>query len=513
MKESQNAVFSFLADPATHGIASVIKRIDTHGAVVFLAGRNAYKIKRAVRYPYMDFSTLVKRKAACEAEVAINREYAPDIYLAAVPITRDKNELHIDGTGSIVEWAVHMRRFDEDATLDRIADKGLLDPMLIDQLAQVVSDMHQKAPARRGAPAAIALHNVLTESLDELALRKAIFPAEIVQPLRADLLKAYRQNEMLLFQRALNGKVRRCHGDLHLRNIVLQDKNPVLFDAIEFDESIATVDTLYDLAFLLMDLCERGLGAQACRLLNRYLWLSNDEADEIEGLALLPLFLSLRAIIRAKVVTTQADLAADGDQLRAEARKYAEAALRFLAPVGRRLVAIGGLSGAGKSVLATALAPHFGAVPGALHLRSDIERKKAAGYSEFVRLVPDAYSPAASARVYSRLRELAAAALRAGRNVIVDATFLQQEQRVELERIAARTGARFQGLWLEAPLDVLRDRIRERRHDASDATVEVVETQTTQATGAITWQRIDASQPVDVTVTRSLGVLESAVRQ
>lgn len=511
MKESQSAVFSFLADPATHRIASAIKRIDTHGAVVFLAGHNAYKIKRAVRYPYMDFSTLVKRKAACEAEIAVNREYAPDIYLAAVPITRDKNGLHIDGTGSIVEWAVHMRRFDEDATLDRIADKGLLDPMLIDQLAQVVSDMHQKAPARSGAPAAIALHNVLTESLDELALRKAIFPAEIVQPLRADLLKAYRQNEMLLFRRALNGKVRRCHGDLHLRNIVLQDRNPVLFDAIEFDESIATVDTLYDLAFLLMDLCERGLGAHACRLLNRYLWLSNDEADEIEGLALLPLFLSLRAIIRAKVVATQADLAADGDQVRAEARKYAEAALRFLTPVGRRLVAIGGLSGTGKSVLATALAPHFGAVPGALHLRSDIERKKAAGYSEFVRLVPDAYGPAVSARVYSRLRDLTAAALRAGRNVIVDATFLREEERKEIERIGARTGVPFQGLWLEAPIDVLRNRIRERRHDASDATIEVVEAQATQAPGAIAWQRIDASQPIDVTVARCLGVLEKAI--
>ena len=116
MKESQSAVFSFLADPATHRIASAIKRIDTHGAVVFLAGHNAYKIKRAVRYPYMDFSTLVKRKAACEAEIAVNREYAPDIYLAAVPITRDKNGLHIDGTGSIVEWAVHRRRVDEDAT-------------------------------------------------------------------------------------------------------------------------------------------------------------------------------------------------------------------------------------------------------------------------------------------------------------------------------------------------------------------------------------------------------------
>jgi uncharacterized protein len=513
MKDGQDAVFAFLANPATHKDASHIKRIDTHGAVVFLAGSTAYKVKRGICYPYMDFSTLAKRKAACEAEIAINREYAPDIYLAAVPITRDKNGFHINGPGDIVEWAVHMRRFNEEATLDRLADKCLIDARLIDQMAQVVSDVHRKAPLRSGAPAAIALHNVMKESLDELALRTAIFSVEIVQPLRANLFKAYRQNEMLLFRRALNGKVRRCHGDLHLRNIVLQDNKPVLFDAIEFNESIAAIDILYDLAFLIMDLCERGLDGHACRLLNHYLWLSNDEADEVEGLALLPLFLSLRATIRAKVLATQADLAADGGPLRAEARKYAEAALRFLAPAGRRLVAIGGLSGTGKSVLATALAPHFGGLPGALHLRSDIERKKAAGYSQFVRLVPDAYSPAVSARVYSRLRELAAAALRAGRSVIVDATFLKEGERKEIERIVARTGASFQGLWLQAPTDLLESRIRERRHDASDATVEVVEAQATQDTGAISWQRIDASQPLDITVARSLGVLEKAIPQ
>lgn len=511
MKESQNAVFTFLADPATHRLALAVKRVDTHGAVVFLAGNNVYKVKRAVRYPYMDFSTLAKRKAACEAEIAINREYAPDIYLTAVPITRDKNGLHIGGPGDVIEWAVHMRRFNEEATLDRLADKGLIDAKLIDQIAHVVSDVHQKAPQRSGAPAAIALHNVLIESLDELECRKAIFPAEIIQPLRSDLFKAYRQNEMLLFRRALNGKVRRCHGDLHLRNIVLQDSNPVLFDAIEFDESIAAIDILYDLAFLIMDLCERELQGHACRLLNRYLWLSADEAGEIEGLALLPLFLSLRATIRAKVLATQADLAIDGGPLRAEARKYVEAALRFLAPAGCRLVAIGGLSGTGKSVLASALATHFGAVPGALHLRSDIERKKAAGYSQFMRLVPDAYSPAVSAQIYSRLRDLAAVGLRAGRSVVVDATFLKEEERKEIERFAARTGAPFQGLWLDAPIDILRNRIRDRRCDASDATAEVLEAQATQGTASITWQRIDASQPIDVTVSRSLDALEKAI--
>jgi uncharacterized protein len=510
MKNTQDAVFAFLADPATHRVASRIKRIDTHGAVVFLAGGDAYKVKRAVCYPYMDFSTLTKRKTVCDAELAINREYAPDIYLDVVPITRDKNRLHIGGPGNVVEWAVHMRRFDEEATLDRLADKGLVDEEMIDQIAKVVSDIHRKAPLRSGAPAAIALHNVMKESLDELALRKAIFPPEIVQPLRAALLKAYHQNEMLLFRRALNGRVRRCHGDLHLGNIVLQGNVPVPFDAIEFDESIATIDTLYDLAFLIVDLCERGMRTHACRLLNRYLWFSNDEPDEIEGLALLPEFLSLRAVIRAKVLAAQMDFAAEACPLRAEAQKYAEAALGFLVPIGRRLLAIGGLSGAGKSVLASGLAPHFGLAPGALHLRSDIERKKALGSSEHVQLVQDAYSPAVSTRVYGRLCELAATALRAGRSVIVDATFLKEGERNEIERMAARIGVPFQGLWLEAPSDTLRQRVRDRRNDVSDATVEVVDTQAAQDAGTITWKRIDASGPVNVTVSRVLSSVAGA---
>lgn len=508
MKVAQDAVFAFLADPATHSVAIGVKRIDTHGAVVFLAGRNVYKVKRAVCYPYMDFSTLTGRKAACDAELAVNREYAPDIYIDVVPITKESNRLYIGGPGEVVEWAVHMRRFDEEATLDRLADRGLITAEVVERIAQVVAEAHRKAPLRSGAPAAIALHNVMMESLDELALRTAIFPKEIVQPLRAALLATYQKNEMLLFRRALNGKVRRCHGDLHLRNIVLQNNIPMLFDAIEFDESIATVDVLYDLAFLIMDMCERGLRAHACKLLNHYLWLSDDESGEIEGLALLPQFLSLRAVIRAKVLAAQADFVAEGSALQAEARKYAKAALQFLVPAGRRLLAVGGVSGTGKSVLAGALAPHFGSSPGALHLRSDIERKRALGSSQNVRLAQGSYSPTVSARVYDRLRELAATALRANRTVIVDATFLKESERKEIERIGARMGILFQGLWLEAPLDKLQRRVRDRRNDVSDATVEVVDAQVAEDPGAITWLRVDASESIDMTLSHALGALK-----
>ena len=188
-----------------------------------------------------------------------------------------------------------MRRFDEEATLDRLADRDALDATIIDRLAQCVSDVHAKAPLCDGIPAVKAFHQVIVETLGELNERKDIFPASMVAALDGLLLGAYRGNEQLLLRRAADGKVRRCHGDLHLRNIVLQNGNPVLFDAIEFDESIAAIDILYDLAFLVMDLSERGFSSQACRLLNRYLWLSQDELEDIESLALLPMFLALRA--------------------------------------------------------------------------------------------------------------------------------------------------------------------------------------------------------------------------
>lgn len=507
MGNSQDAVFSFLADPAAHGCTSGIRRINTHGAVVFLADGHAYKVKRAILYPFMDFSTLEKRKSACDAEIAVNREFAPDVYLGSVPITHDGKGFHIDGPGDIVEWAVHMRRFDEEATLDRIADKGSIDTQLIDKLARVVSDAHRKADVRSEIGATFAFRKVLDESLGELANRRDVFPVETVQALQAALLREYRENEAVLVQREVDGKVRRCHGDLHLRNIVLKDDVPVLFDAIEFDESLACIDILYDLAFLIMDLIERRLQDQACRLLNRYLWLSTDEFGEIKGLALLPLFLSLRAVIRAKVLAIQSDLAPDQDTPRKEAQRYAEFALQFTAEISPRIIAIGGLSGTGKSVLATALAPGLGRLPGAVHLRSDIERKKAAGYSEREHLPPETYTPAAAALVYRLLGDLAATAISVGRSAIIDATFLDEAHRMEIEAVAGRTGSSFQGVWLDAPADVLHERVRNRTDDASDATVEVVDTQGTRNLGQITWHRIDAAQSVQAVLDSVQGIL------
>jgi predicted kinase len=315
------------------------------------------------------------------------------------------------------------------------------------------------------------------------------------------MTKVFAQNEPLLAERESQGQVRRCHGDLHLRNIVLLDGAPVLFDAIEFDESIATCDRLYDLAFLLMDLWTRGLRLDANLLLNRYFWLCDDLEIQLKALSVLPLFLSLRAAIRAKVAILQPG--AGGGQA-FDARRLFEAARAFLAPARRDLVAIGGLSGTGKSSLAAVLAASIGRAPGAVILRSDIERKRLFGAKEFTPLPQEAYLPQTTARVYERLRKLAAAALSAGQSAILDAVHLRPAERDEAERLAAQNHARFTGLWLQASLEALEERVTKRDMDASDATAEIVAAQAKLASGVMAWHRLDASGTLDATAASAL---------
>jgi aminoglycoside phosphotransferase family enzyme/predicted kinase len=489
--DNQARIFAFLRDPATYGLKAAVQRIDTHGAAVFLAGSDVYKVKRAVRFPYMDFSTLENRRVACEAEIRVNRNYAPMIYLETVPITCDADGLHLRGQGEIVEWTVHMRRFDETMTFDRLVERDLLPGELIDDLARVVAASHRQAALGDGKAATEVLRGVLLSTLDELSQS---FDRWLSEALGPRLLEVFSRGSSLLHSRGAGGKVRRCHGDLHLRNIVLLNNKPVLFDAIEFDEALATTDTLYDLAFLLMDLCERGHNAEATRLLNHYLWSCEDESGEIKGLALLPMFLSLRAAIRAKVIIAQT--APDAATVRNEAEDYLTAAARFLKSVDPRLVAIGGFSGTGKTTLAIQLAPRFGMAPGAVHLRSDIERKRLFGVAQTTRLPDSSYRSEVSHRIYGRLRELAETALLAGRSVVVDASFQCIDERIAIEQQAIRLGVSFAGLWLEAPRETLVSRVVQRQGDASDATIRVVADQLARDPGPISWTRLNAEQPL-----------------
>jgi aminoglycoside phosphotransferase family enzyme len=273
----QSEVAAFLAEAKTYGLdRGQVLRLDTHAAMVFLAGARAYKVKRAVKFPYMDFSTLARRRACCQKEVEVNRRTAPDLYLGVEAVTRRPDGgLALGGSGPPVEWLVVMERFRQEDLFDRLAADGKLTPRLMADATDAVTSFHADAErlfgeAARGGGAA-GLGWVVEENCQELAERPDLFPADQVADFAARSRAQLERVAPLLDKRLEAGFVRHCHGDLHLRNICLIDGRATLFDAIEFNDVISTIDVLYDLAFLLMDLDHRDLRPYANLALNRYL--------------------------------------------------------------------------------------------------------------------------------------------------------------------------------------------------------------------------------------------------
>ncbi len=502
----QSEIIAFLADPATHG-GRQVTRIDTHGAVVFLVGDRAFKLKRAVDFPYMDFSTLARREAACRREVSLNRRTAPDLYLGIRRVIRagdgrlaltdaaDAADADVEADGDALEWLVEMRRFDQAALLSDRADRGLLDAPLIDQVIDATVDLHAQAE-RRPAEAAASLRWIIDDNIEEMADATAVFPADRLDRLAALARPALDRLSDRIDRRLAAGSLRQCHGDLHLRNLILQDDRVVLFDAIEFNDKIANVDVWYDVAYLIMDLWMRGLGALANRAVNLYL----DRTGDFDGVPLVPLFLSTRAAVRAKVMASAVDAQADaatGEAIAGEARAYLEAATAFIAPVRPKLVAVGGLSGTGKSTLARRLAPRVGRQPGAVVLRSDVVRKHLKGCPLDQPLPATAYDAETTAAVYQAIRRRAADALAEGLSVIADAVFAGAEERVGIEAEALKAGAQFAGLWLEAPVPLLEERLAMRAGDASDADGSVLRRQLAYDLGRITWAHVPALGQAD----------------
>ena len=509
--QSQDAVFALLADPSTHHGAKVT-RIDTHGAVVFLTGDRALKVKRAVRFPFLDYSTLDKRKVACEAELRVNRMFAPALYRGVIPITKQSNgELALGGDGEPIEWALDMHRFDERATLDHLADEGSIDDRIADELARSVAAAHSSALAVEADPWIDALEGYIGQNEEAFAEFPDLFPENEADNLIAASRNAFTMLRPLLRRRGEALLVKRGHGDLHLGNIVLIEGRPVLFDAIEFDPLVASGDVFYDLAFLLMDLIERGLHRAANIVLNRYLAETRRD-DDLDALAALPFFMSMRAAIRAKVTAAKREHAAADDKAAIEkrAKDYFALAAKLIAPPPPMLIAIGGLSGTGKSVLARMLAAETPPSPGAVVLRSDTTRKALFNHPETEKLPDHAYTPVVTAKVYAKINERALRILRAGHSAIADAVFAKAQEREDTMKAATDSGVQFRGLFLTADIGTRIARVGGRVNDASDADVDIARRQAGYDLGTIDWIEVDASGTPEDTLARAKAALAAA---
>lgn len=445
---------------------------ETPIAKVFLLEGVAYKLKKPVDFGFVDYSTLAKRRWAVERELEFNRAHAGDIYRAARPVVRGTGGALRFGApheaDAAVEWALEMRRFDEAAILAH--DPARVSGDFAEALGRQVARMHAAAPVRPGGGGTGALGYTIGSNAEQLRALAGVLGAAEVEALLAETEAAFAAAGPLLEARREAGLARRCHGDLHLANIVVEDGRAVPFDCIEFNDRLSEIDVLYDAAFLLMDLAFRDCAPAANRVLNG--WLDESaraDGDAVwTGLAALPLLLSVRAAVRAHV-------AAHADP--ALGRRYLDAARAHLRSAPPQLRAVGGLSGSGKSTRARALAPALGGAPGAVVLRSDEVRKRLWGRGPLERLPPEAYAEAGGARTYAALFDAARRVLAAGRPVVLDAVFLRPGERAAAAALAGEAGVVFTGECLTAPAEVLRARVSARTGDASDADAAVLDVQ------------------------------------
>lgn len=482
--------------PAQQATAALLQRlaggaepIQTHISAVFVGPDTVWKLKKAVRLAFLDFTRVEDRRRFADRELALNAPAAPGLYRDVVPVLRRPDGTLVLGEpgapssdpaeGTPIDWVLRMARVPAEDFLDKRAASGRLGPAELDALADAIVAYHAALPPVHGVLP--PMHDIARGNVR--SARDAGLPAEPVGAWETAILAALDALRPWMAARAAAGLVRRGHGDLHLGNLCLWQGRSVPFDALEFDEGMATIDLAYDRAFLLMDLDRRLDRAAANRVMNRIVARTGD-VDMLRGL---PAFLSLRAMVRAHVEQRRGQAVATG---------YLDAALAYLKPRPAGVIAIGGLPGTGKSTLARALAPDLGVAPGALILRSDELRKRRFGVAPEERLPPSAYAETVSTAVIADVAAGAEAAARAGYMAIADATFLDLAHRASIEAAAARAGVPFLGLWLQAPLPVLEARIAARRGDASDATVAVLHAAAGRDPGPGSWHPVEATDPL-----------------
>jgi hypothetical protein len=483
---SQSVIVAALQAGAATGEDRPLKRIDTHMSHLFLGAAKAYKLKRSLRHSFADMSSVEARRQACEAELSVNRPLAPDIYEAVLPVTRDPvGAIKVGGSGETVDWIVVMRRFPDGALLEEVAEAGRLTPRLVSETADVIAAFHASLAPREDFGHAADYRRIiegLRRTEAEGAARLNVIPAS--ETLFGGLERELAKLAPLIEGRRKAGWVRRGHGDLHLRNICLFNGRITPFDALEFDPALSTADVIYDVAFLLMDLRARELHSLANIAMNRY-WDASQQPED--ALALLPLFMALRATVRMAVGVEAGDLV--------QAARYRDLGLELLQSRTPRLLAIGGLSGTGKSTLAKAVASELPGPCGGRLLRTDAIRKALAGVEPATRLQDQAYTPTARAAIYRALAEHARDALAAGSSVIADATFRDDDARASIE--GAADGHAFLGLWLKASMVVRVARVAARVGDVSDATTQIAQAQIEPDRLGPAWRTLDADRPVE----------------
>ena len=464
--------------------ADAVEVIETHISSVLLAGEYAYKVKKPVDLGFVDFTSLERRKHFCEEELRLNRRGAPSLYIDVVPITGDIGSPHVGyGPGPTIEYAVQMHRFAAGARLDFLARAGLLSCAHIDQLALSVATYHEQCEAAPHGKEFGRPEVILRWATDNLGdLEGAQFSqadSRRLRELRAWTQEEFERRASLFEQRRKSGRVRECHGDLHLGNIVLLQDAPVPFDCIEFNDELRFIDVMNDVAFAFMDLIDHRLAPFAWRFLGAYL----ERVGDYEGLATLRFYAVYRALVRAKIALirrAQADTSAEERTVDwASVVRYLKVAYALARPPTPQLILTCGVTATGKTTVAQVLLEQLGAV----RLRSDLERKRLHGiaakdHSASSETVGEGlYASAATERTYARLSDLASMVLDAGITAIVDATFLKRSQRQTFQNLAAKYGVRFSIVECVAPPATLRTRVMQRLaqgDDASDATTQVL---------------------------------------
>lgn len=470
--------------------------IETHISWVILTGDYVYKIKKPVNLGFLDFSSLEKRKHLCEEEVRLNRRLAPRIYLDVVAITGSVEQPRINGEGEVIEYAVKMRQFAQTVQLDRMLVRGELQVQHMDALARMVADFHARIPQADVDSGFGEPSQIMQPIIDTITtIRKHISGAgnlSVIDTLDRWCQTRFSELRELFALRKVDGFVRECHGDMHLRNLAWVDDAPLAFDCIEFNPNLIWNDVISEIAFLIMDLDGRGQQPLAMRFLNSYLEQTGDYA----GVRLLRFYLVYRALVRAMVDAIRLGQAGIDDSEKAaaqqESRGYLELALGYTRYSQPMLILTRGMSGSGKTTLTRPVLQQLGAV----RIRSDVERKRLfglgaleSGRDEYGKGI---YGADATRRTYDRLAELAAEVLDAGYSVIIDATFQTREQRNPFYALAQQKGVDVIILEFSASAECLSQRIQARKGDASDADLGVLQHQLDH------WQVVDESEPATV---------------